>query len=121
MRLPRRLTRDELRGLAWAYRSVRSARRQLRRTGLTGIVLPPLPPRPAEAARGVRIVLRRLPATCLERAVILQRWRASQGDPRDVVVGVRGTGDSFRAHAWLDDEEPSEGEDVYRELVRIHP
>lgn len=121
MRLPRRLTRDELRGLVWALRSVRAARRQLRRTGLTGIVLPPLPSRPAAAARGVRIVLRRLPATCLERAVILQRWRASQGDRRDVVVGVLGAGDSFRAHAWLEDEEPSEAEEAYRELVRIEP
>ena len=121
MRVPRRLTRDELRGLAWAARSVRSTRRQLRRTGLAGIELPPLPPRPSASIRGVRIVLRRLPATCLERAVILQRWRAAQGDPRDVVVGVLGGGDNFRAHAWLDDEEPSENEDVYRELVRIHP
>jgi hypothetical protein len=53
--------------------------------------------------------------------VILQRWRAAQGDPRDVVVGVLGPGDRFRAHAWLDDEEPTENEDAYRELVRIHP
>ena len=119
--MPRRPTRDELRGAVWALRAVRSARRQLRSTGYAGIVLPPLPPRPRASARGVRLVLRRLSATCLERAVVLQRWRAAQGDPRDVVVGVLGAGDCFRAHAWLDDEEPSDDLAAYRELLRIHP
>ena len=121
MRVPRRPTLGELRAAAWALRSVRSARRQLRRTGYVGIVLPPVPPRAAASAGGVRLVLRRLPATCLERAVVLQRWRAAQGDPHDVVVGVLGSGDAFQAHAWLDDESPSGDAAVYRELVRIHP
>jgi hypothetical protein len=52
---------------------------------------------------------------------VLQRWRAAQGDPHDVVVGVLGSGDAFQAHAWLDDESPSGDAAVYRELVRIHP
>jgi hypothetical protein len=52
---------------------------------------------------------------------VLQRWRAAQGDPRDVVVGVFGSGDDFRAHAWLEDEEPAGDESAYRELVRIRP
>ena len=121
MRLPRRLTYDELRGVVWALRSVRAARHQLRRTGYQAISLPRVPSRPEASARGVRIVLDRLPATCLERAVILQRWRASLGDPRDVVVGVVGTGEEFRAHAWLDDEQPADDVTAYRELVRIHP
>ena len=112
-------TPHELAGAVWALRAVRAARRQLRRTGYEGIVLPPVPRRPAEAARGVRMVLRRLPATCLERAVILQRWRAAQGDPHDIVVGVIGPGEGFRAHAWLDDEEP--GDERYSELLRIRP
>lgn len=66
------------------------------------------------------MVLRRLPATCLERAVVLQRWRVARGDPHDVVIGVQGTGDSFRAHAWLDDEDAAEAGD-FRELVRLRP
>jgi Transglutaminase-like superfamily len=115
-------TPREALGAFWALRAVCSARRQLRSTGHAGIVLPPVPRRPEAAARGVRVVLRRLPATCLERAVILQRWRAAQGDPHDVVVGVLGPGEGFRAHAWLDDEEPVlvDGEQ-YRELLRIRP
>ena len=121
MRVPRRPTVDELRGAVWALRAVRSARRQLRSTGYARMVLPPVPPRPTSSARGVRVVLQRLPGTCLERAVVLQRWRAAQGDPRDVVVGVLGSGDAFRAHAWLDDERPARDAAAYRELVRIRP
>ena len=116
-RLP---TAHEAWGAVWALRAIRSARRQLRRSGYEGIELPPVPRRQEAAARGVRVVLRRLPATCLERAVILQRWRAAQGDPHDVVVGVIGPGAHFRAHAWLDDEEP-DGTVRYRELLRIRP
>ena len=121
MRRRRRLTRDELAGVVWALRAVRSVRRQLRTTGYVGIAVPSLPADQDAAARGVRIVLRRLPATCLERAMIAQRWRAAKGDPRDVVVGVLGTGDDFRAHAWVDGDEPAGHEAAYRELLRIEP
>jgi hypothetical protein len=83
-------------------------------------VLPRVPELPRSAARGVNAVLARLPATCLERAVVLQRWRIAQGDPHEIVVGVTGTRDDFRAHAWLDDESPA---DIgpFRELVRLRP
>lgn len=117
----RRPTLTELRGALWAARSVRSARRQLRRSGYEGIALPPVPALPVSASRGVQAVLRRLSPTCLERAVVLQRWRAAHGDPRAIVVGVRGTGKEFRAHAWLDDERPSQGDPEYSELVRLGP
>lgn len=117
----RRPTVGELRAALWAARSVRSARSQLRRSGYEGLALPPVPPLPASASRGVDAILRRLPATCLERAVILQSWRASHGDPRDVVVGIRGTHEDFRAHAWLDDERPGPEVGEYRELVRLRP
>jgi hypothetical protein len=117
----RRATRDDLRGMVWAARAVRSVRRQLRRTGYVGVVVPPLPPRPDETARGVRFVLRRLSTTCLERAMIEQRWQAAQGNPRDVLVGVRGPGAAFRAHAWLEGDEPPGEESGYRELLRIQP
>lgn len=121
MRRRWRLTPDELGGVVWAIRAVRSVRRQLRRTGYVGIVLPALPRSPVAAERGVAIVLRRLPATCLERAMIAQRWRAAKGDRRAVVVGVHGSGDRFRAHAWLDGDEPPHEETPYRELLRIEP
>jgi hypothetical protein len=112
-------TREEVRGIVWALRAVRSVRRQLRRTGYVGIALPPLPSEPEAAARGIRFVLRRLPTTCLERAMIEQRWEAARGNPRDVLVGVRGGAGGFGAHAWLDGEEPPDT--GYRELLRIEP
>ena len=117
----RRPTVRELRAALWAARSVRRARRQLRRTGYEGLTLPSVPDLPESASRGVNAVLRRLPATCLERAVVLQRWRAAHGDPRDVVVGVSGPRADFRAHAWLDDEQPRVDVGEFRELVRLRP
>ena len=112
-------TLAELRAAAWALRSVRSARRQLGTSGYDNLSLPPVPTLPVSASRGVHAVLRRLPSTCLERAVVLQRWRAAQGDAHDVVIGVKGSRDDFRAHAWLDDER-SELDD-FHELVRLRP
>jgi hypothetical protein len=116
----KRATLRQLRAALWALRAVRSARRQLRRSGYEGLTLPSVPVLPMSASRGVNAVLRRLPSTCLERAVVLQRWRAAHGEARDVVVGVKGSREDFRAHAWLDDERPVElGE--FRELVRLRP
>lgn len=117
----RRPSLAELRAALWAARAVRSSRRQLRRSGYVGLTLPPVPDLPTSASRGVHAILRRLAPTCLERAVVLQHWRAAHGDRRAVVVGVRGTGDAFRAHAWLDDESPDVDHREYRELVRLDP
>jgi hypothetical protein len=69
----------------------------------------------------VDAVLRRLPSTCLERALVLQRWRAAQGDGCDVVIGVAGNHSDFRAHAWLDDERSRADLEEFRELVRLRP
>jgi len=117
----RRRSVHELRGALWALRAVRSARRQLRQTGYEGLVLPAVPELPQSASRGVHAILRRLPATCLERAVVLQRWRAAHGDPHEVIVGVSGTREDFRAHAWLDDEPSAGASGEFRELVRLRP
>lgn len=61
-------------------------------------------------------MLRRTSPTCLERALVLQRWLAEQGSPRDVVIGVTAPSDGFAAHAWLEGEE--HGHD-YTELTRL--
>lgn len=114
-------TAPELRAALWALRAVHSARRQLKRSGYEGLTLPPVPTLPTAASRGVHAILRRLPSTCLERAVVLQHWRTAHGDPRDVIVGVRGTKESFEAHAWLDDERLEQNVGEYRELARLHP
>jgi transglutaminase superfamily protein len=115
-----RVDLPSLRAALWTYRALRSARRQLRRTGLDGLSLPRLPRLAPSAGRGVRAILRRQPHTCLERALVLQRWRAAHGEPRDVVVGVRGPSATFQAHAWLEDEEPVANES-FAELLRVRP
>lgn len=82
--------------------------------------LPAPPALPRDAFRGVRAALKRSGATCLERALVLQRWHSAQGAPRDVVIGVGHRDGDVVAHAWLDgDTEP--GLDEYRELTRILP
>jgi len=110
-----------VRAALWAARAVRGARAQLRTTAPADVVLPRLPELPPSAERGVRAVLRRQPSTCLERALVLQRWRAAHGDPRDVVIGVRGPATSFSAHAWLEDEQVDPSVGPFEELLRVRP
>jgi hypothetical protein len=107
-----------LRAAWWTWRSLRTTRRRLGRAPYTAVTVAPPPPLPASAARGVHAVLRRSEPTCLERSLVLQRWRAAQGEPRDVVIGVTAPGAGFAAHAWLDDEVPGA---AYRELTRLAP
>ena len=110
-----------LRAAWWAYRSLRRARRTLRTTGFEELTLADPPELPPSAARGVRHVLRREPSTCLERALVLQRWHAAHGRPLDVIVGVAGSGPAFRAHAWLENESGTEATMPFTELRRVKP
>lgn len=97
------------RGALWAARALHSTRRDLRRRGLAAVAVPPPPALPSGARRGVMVVLSHSSPTCLERALVLQRWLASQGIPRDVVIGISGRGKSFAAHAWIEGESGGEG------------
>jgi hypothetical protein len=107
-----------LRAALWAWRSLRRAERDLRRRGLDGARVPAPPRLPARARRGVLAVLRRRPSTCLERALVLQRWEAAHGAGSDVVIGVPGHSEDFVAHAWL--ESMPDGQAAqYHELMRI--
>jgi Transglutaminase-like superfamily len=115
---------SDLRAGWWAYRCLRNVRRRLA-AGEPGICVPP-PRLPAAAVRGVEAVLRRARPTCLEAALVRQRWLAAHGVLRDVVVGVTAPSDGFRAHAWLED--PSEawthpnaatGHHPWHELTRL--
>jgi Transglutaminase-like superfamily len=107
-----------LRAAAWAVRALRSARRDLQRHGLEGTRVAPPPRLPAGARRGVFAVIRRKPHSCLERALVLQRWEAAQGAPSDVVIGVPGPGGDFVAHAWLETMPDPQAAD-YHEIHRI--
>jgi hypothetical protein len=79
--------------------------------------VPSPPPLPAAALRGVRFTLRRRDASCLEAAIVLQRWHADHGRPLDLVIGVTAPGEGFHAHAWLEGEDPSPQED-FTEILR---
>lgn len=80
--------------------------------------MPSVPELPSAAGRGVQAVLRRTRWSCLERAVVRQRWLASQGSARDLVIGV-SAGPPFEAHAWLEGD-PATDSAAYEELSR-HP
>ena len=85
---------------------------------MQGAVVSVRPRLPERAERGVRALLRRLPSTCLERALVLQRWHEAQGNAREVVIGVKRPEGSFHAHAWLDGA-PDPDLASYEELMRI--
>ncbi len=107
------------RGALWARRAVISTRRQLKSGGgLRDLDVEPPYRLPAAAESGVRAVLRRQPSTCLERAVVLQRWLLAQGDRRAIVIGVRRGEDEFRAHAWVEGEHDQLAP-VFEELLRV--
>ena len=115
----RRLDLPTLRAALWAERALRSARRTLRRRGVEGIVLPAPPALPDEAGRGVQALLRRrTSSTCLERALVRQRWLAAHGRPRDVVIAVQAPHEAFQAHAWVDGD-PDGQADAFHELLRL--
>jgi len=105
-----------LRAAWWTVRALRHVRRGLADESFRAPRLPAPPAVPADAARGVAAVLRRRPASCLERALVVQRWDAAHGRPRDVGIVVTGPAD-FSAHAWLDGDPEEAG--PFTELVRL--
>lgn len=110
-----RLDVPTLRAAWWTLRALRRTRIALRTNPIWEVTVTAPPALPDHAGRGVHAMLRRVPNTCLERALVLQRWLSEHGIARDVVVGVTGPRD-FRAHAWL------EGERVdheFQELTRM--
>jgi hypothetical protein len=119
-----RTCRSQLRNLRaawWTAHALRQARRQLRRDGVNVRLSPPIRAS-RQATRGVYAILRRQPNTCLERALVLQRWLASLGEGHDVIVGVSRPGPDFEAHAWLDFERTDDpSEFSYQELLRLAP
>lgn len=118
-RLRARYDPAALAGAAWTLWALDLTRRRLRREGLRAEAPAPPPRLPARAGIGLEFVLRRRPSTCLERALVRQRWLAAQGDAPDLVIGVERDGEIVRAHAWLDDERrPDALAHGYAELLR---
>jgi hypothetical protein len=104
------------RGAWWALRAVRSVRRQLRSVPLHLVAVPSPQPASPGSRRGVDLVLGALSPSCLERALVLQRWLAADGDRRAVIIGVTPAS-GFHAHAWLDGERNV----GFVEIVRMPP
>src|SRR4051794_20434432 len=109
-------TIHDARAALWTWRAVRSARTQLRAGAVRDVRVPPPPAIPSFAGRAVRRMLADR-ASCLEQALVLQRWLVANGVERDVIVGTSGsrTGD-FVAHAWVDGEFLPE-EPAYVEMI----
>lgn len=98
---------DRARAAGWSGRAWWQARRQLRRRRLVDIAVRTPPPHPSGHGRGsVLATLALLRASCLERAVVLQRWDAADGRRRDLLIGVTRAGGRTRGHAWLEGEDP---------------
>ena len=114
------LTVPNLRAAWWTHRALRSVRADLKTKGLDYAPAPAPPQVPDDARRGVLAVLRRQPSTCLERALVLQRWHAAHGHARDVIIAVKGPTVDFAAHAWLDGE-PDGDVSRFAELMRLPP
>jgi hypothetical protein len=109
-----------LRAAWWTRGALRTVHSDLRASGLRYSPAPAPPPLPRHARRGVLAVLRRRPSTCLERALVLQRWDEVHGTPRDVIIAVKGPSVDFAAHAWLDGE-PDGDVTQFAELMRLPP
>ncbi|TQN37940.1 transglutaminase superfamily protein [Blastococcus colisei] len=103
---------------AWAYVALNRLRRELPQRGISAVVVRPRLVLPS-GMEGIRAVLRRRGATCLERSLILQRWLASQGHPTEVVIGVSAPGEEFAAHAWLAGYGFDPESLRYKELMRL--
>jgi hypothetical protein len=109
---------DALRAALWTTRALRATKRQLASVPVTEVRVPAPPEVGPSSLSVVRRTLNRWPSTCLERALVLQRWLAAGGDTRDVVIGVTAPGEAFGAHAWVDGEADDYHESVH-ELTRV--
>ena len=113
----RRFDVPTLRAALWAFRALLRTRRTFKAKGFVTPRLPGVPAVGAGSRRGALGVLRRMDATCLERATVLQAWDAAHDLPRDLVIGVTSPRVGFRAHAWLDGDPPCHAEG-FTELLR---
>ncbi len=104
----------------WTWSQSRRLRAALIRDGTHAISAIGRPPAVSGRHRAVvTAVLRRVGATCLVSAAILQRWDADHDRPRPLVIGVeRSPSAGFAAHAWLDGDD---GNEDFVELHRLLP
>jgi len=111
----------DARAALWAWRALRRVRAQLRAGAVRHVAIPAPPRVKPRAGRAVKVVLAREEPSCLERALVLQRWLLAHGVAKDVVVGTHGgSRGNFLAHAWIDGE-PQPNGPRYVEITRLRP
>ena len=109
---------SELRAAKWAALALRDVRRELVAGHFSDVRLRPPPRVPMTARRGVEALLRRRRHSCLEGAIVRQRWLDGHDVHRDIVIGISWPPEGFVAHAWLEgEEEPNVGQ--FSELTRL--
>lgn len=118
MSAPRLSEIASLRAAWWAHRALCAARAGLSRGELRTVRIPGPPPLPSSAVRGVEALLRRRSHSCLEGALVRQRWLAAQGEHRDIAIGVMPPSQGFAAHAWLEGDSDPIAE-RFHELTRV--
>jgi transglutaminase superfamily protein len=109
-----------LRAAWWAQRALRAARRALAAGRMSDIVLPTPPALPAGKVRGVEALLRRRRHSCLEGALVRQRWLAAHGEVHEIAIGVTSPASGFAAHAWVIGADDASGAG-FHELTRLRP
>lgn len=110
----------DLRAAWWARRALLVARSALAEGQLREISLPAPPALPPRAGRGVEALLRRREHTCLEGALVRQRWLAAHGDCREIAIGVSAPSPTFVAHAWLEGDRSADA-GRFHEVTRLGP
>lgn len=119
LRLSARHHLSAVRAAWWTATALRDVRRQLRAVGLRTVVNRP-PRLRASAKGGVVRVLNRSHSTCLERALVWQKWLFMHDDHRAVVIGADVPDATLSGHAWVDGEEPA-SEAAFSEMLRLPP
>lgn len=104
----------------WGLDALTTVRRQLAQGGLDQVELPE--PDRSLTGRALDRVLDRQSASCLERALIRQRFAAAHGRERELVIGVSPPGEHFHAHAWLagDEQRDEDLHELLRRPVPVH-
>jgi hypothetical protein len=111
----------DVRAALWTQRTLRQARRLLADGQVRQIQLRRPPALPGSALRGVEAILRRRQHTCLEGALVRQRWLAAHGVMYDVVIGVTPPSEGFSAHAWLEAVDRASTAREHVEIARLAP
>lgn len=100
-------------------RALRRVRRELRTKQVDAVTVPVSPSAGMAAIHGPLGVLRLQHATCLERALVMQRWLDDQGHPCEVIIGVSRPSSGFTAHAWLETDRISTEHAEHKEIMRL--